>query len=106
MANKKYRKGYNFEKKIQEKYEKEGYFVIRSSGSHGIADLVAIPSLESRYIGMIGNVYADNPPILIQCKATKKGKYTKECSKLIKIAKKYGCKAKLITKEKEIDLVL
>ncbi|SRR5712692_938317 len=41
MTNPKYVRGRNLEYLIKEKLEKEGYFVTRSAGSHGI-DLVAL----------------------------------------------------------------
>lgn len=39
MAN--YAKGYNYEREIKESLEKEGYFVVRSAGSHSAFDLIA-----------------------------------------------------------------
>ncbi len=62
MPNKNYRAGYLLELSTKKKWEEKGFYVIRSAGSHGIADLVALCS------GSSGNplVY------LIQCKT--KGK--------------------------------
>lgn len=62
MPNPKYQAGYRLELETKKKWEAKGYYVIRSAGSHGIADLVALCS------GSSGNplVY------LIQCKT--KGK--------------------------------
>lgn len=62
MPNRNYVNGYNFERLTKKKWEEKGFYVIRSSGSHGIADLVALCA------GSSGNpmVY------LIQCKT--KGK--------------------------------
>lgn len=37
-----YRKGFRLEHKVKQLLEKEGFFVVRSAGSRGIADLVAI----------------------------------------------------------------
>jgi len=37
-----YRKGASLEYKVKAELEKQGFFVIRSAGSHGLADLVAI----------------------------------------------------------------
>jgi len=48
-----YKRGYNFEKRVQKALEDKGYFVVRSAGSKGPVDLVAIDD---------GQVY------LIQCK--------------------------------------
>jgi hypothetical protein len=49
-----YRSGANFERELKHELEGIGYYVIRSAGSHGQADLVALKR------GV--------PPILIQCK--------------------------------------
>jgi len=40
--NSNYRRGYNFELRVKHSLEKRGYFVVRSSGSHGPADLLAV----------------------------------------------------------------
>ena len=37
-----YQKGYQIERKALKELEKENYFVVRSSGSHLMADLVAV----------------------------------------------------------------
>jgi len=37
-----YRRGYAFELRVKRSLEKRGYFVVRSSGSHGPADLLAV----------------------------------------------------------------
>jgi len=36
-----YRKGYSLERNVKLHLESQGYYVIRSAGSHGIADLMA-----------------------------------------------------------------
>ena len=36
-----YAKGYNYEREVKEQLEKQGYFVIRSAGSHSAIDLIA-----------------------------------------------------------------
>jgi len=51
-----YKKGRSFEYRVRRYYEKQGYLVIRSAGSKGIADLVAIKGDEV---------------LLIQCKIRK-----------------------------------
>jgi len=40
--NNNYRRGYNFELRVKRSLEKRGFFVVRSSGSHGPADLLAV----------------------------------------------------------------
>jgi Holliday junction resolvase len=37
-----YRRGRAKEYRLKKKYEKEGFIVLRTSGSHGFADLIAI----------------------------------------------------------------
>ena len=61
MPNKNYISGRNFEYKVRDYLTSKGYLVIRSAGSKGVADLVAIRKVHSR-----PNVY--HRPILIQCK--------------------------------------
>ena len=50
-----YRKGSDFERFVKYQLEEEGYFVVRSAGSHGPADLVALKG--------------GFPTMLVQCKA-------------------------------------
>lgn len=42
MTNKNYRRGYDAEKRLAKRLEKEGWFVIRSHASKGPVDLIAI----------------------------------------------------------------
>lgn len=42
MPNKAYGRGRALEYAMKDKLEKQGYFVVRAAGSHGVADLVAI----------------------------------------------------------------
>ena len=58
MVNKNYQSGRRFEYKVKKYYENKGYTVLRTSGSHGFADLVAIKN-DARTI------------IFIQCKNRK-----------------------------------
>lgn len=57
----KYSNGANFERRVKKLWEKKDYLVIRSAGSRGIADLVALKSCASCY-EMHAEVF------LIQCK--------------------------------------
>lgn len=57
MPNKNYISGKNFEYKVRDYFVNKGYFVVRSAGSKGIADLVAFNSRN-----------AAEYPLLIQCK--------------------------------------
>ena len=45
MGNKNYEKGMRKERKIKAQLEREGFIVLRTRGSRGFADLVAINSL-------------------------------------------------------------
>ena len=51
-----YAKGRRFEYRVKEWLEERGFYVVRSAGSKGIADLVALK---------------DNQTFLVQCKAYK-----------------------------------
>jgi Holliday junction resolvase len=64
LPNNNYVNGANFERKVKKHYEDLGYYVIRSAGSHGVADLVCLkPSWwEETPITEI---------ILVQCKTYK-----------------------------------
>ena len=43
LSNKNYVKGRNFEYRVQNYLRKKGYYVIRSYGSKGLYDLIAVP---------------------------------------------------------------
>lgn len=45
--NKNYQRSATRERKIKQQFEKEGWFAIRASGSHGVADVVAIRPVKS-----------------------------------------------------------
>lgn len=47
----KYRKGYDLERKIKKHFEKQDYYVMRSSGSKGLFDLMVLD--EARFINLI-----------------------------------------------------
>jgi len=97
MPNKNYVKGANFERQVKKQYEEIGYLVVRTAGSHGVADLVAFPPLR--------NVKEWNP-ILIQCKNTKKVYLPDDMKELKSIADRYGLRAVLISKQnKKLPLV-
>ena len=94
MPNRNYQKGRAFEYKTKKEYEKKGYLVFRTAGSHSVADLIAIPPMRWAH---------EWNPIFIQCKTTKdkniniitkvKKKYKKEVNELQKVAHEYGCRA-------------
>ena len=74
MGNKSYIKGRNFEYRVKKYYENKGYYVIRSAGSHGIFDLIAISN--TKVLG-------------IQCRVNKKIKKD-EIEKMAEFETKYG----------------
>lgn len=61
MPNNNYRRGATFERKIKKQWEDDGYLVIRSAGSKGPVDLVAIKSTAVYEVHVV----------LIQCKLRK-----------------------------------
>lgn len=67
-----YQKGYHYELKMATYFRRRGYFVTRSAGSHGVADLVAIKK--------------GKRPLLIQCKKGSGGVDADEHNKLYNVA--------------------
>ena len=57
-----YKRGYKLERDIMDKLEQEGYYVIRSAGSHRLCDVIAIPKSND----------PDPRVLCIQCKKTSK----------------------------------
>ena len=45
-----YRRGADFERRVCKYFDKQGYFTIRSAGSHSIIDLVAIKAGEVKLV--------------------------------------------------------
>jgi len=81
--NNNYRRGYNFELRVKRSLEKRGYFVVRSSGSHGPADLLAVSK--------------DGKVLAIQCKLD--GYIPpKEFRKLLTLTSRYPVVAYLASK--------
>ena len=74
MPNKAYRKGYTFEIYVANYLRKNGFYVVRSAGSHGVFDLIAIYH---------GQIYG------IQCK-TDGRLLRKELTEIVKTAEKHG----------------
>lgn len=63
-----YSKGAAFERRVKKQLERLGYYVIRSAGSHGYADLAAFQ--------------AHRRPLLIQCKYGSEPDFKEEFHKL------------------------
>ncbi len=73
----KYKKGADFERRVKKLLENDGYLCVRSAGSKGAADLIAINPFNKTVL-------------LIQCKL--KGSISKkERGVLISVAKDFGC---------------
>lgn len=69
MPNRNYNKGRAYEYKIKKRYEKLGYTVFRSAGSHSPADLVAVCPVVLR----AATLHAPQTEVIfIQCKTSKK----------------------------------
>jgi len=87
-----YRKGYRFEIRVKEDLEEKGYFVIRSAGSKGVFDLIAIAPNGKEILG-------------IQCKAG--GKIpSEEKQEIIKVAEKYNIKPCLaLKKDRKYEII-
>ena len=56
MSRSNYRRGYAFEVRVRKYLESLGFYVIRSAGSHGVADLIAFKRGQNM------------KPLMIQCK--------------------------------------
>lgn len=67
MVNKNYIAGRNFEYKVKKYYENQGFTVLRTSGSHGFADLIAVKNFEI----FVGKGYFIKTIEFIQCKNRK-----------------------------------
>lgn len=75
MTNKKYQQGRRFEYRVRDYLIQKGYFVVRSAGSKGSADLIAIIPH-----------YSHSKVFLIQCKYGKSPINRQEIVKLTRIA--------------------
>lgn len=63
-----YERGVRFERQVKKKWEDDGFWVMRSAGSKGKVDLVAIKVAECSSCELNG-AYAEFPDVfLIQCK--------------------------------------
>ena len=81
-----YRRGYNFEDRCRKALERLGYVVVRSAGSKGPADLVAL---------------RDGVVLLVQCKLDHGLFDAKERIKLLETASLAGAIPVLAEREKE-----
>lgn len=84
MPNPRYRRGADFERKVQDLLTSVGYFTMRGAGSHGIADIVAIYTRAERIW-------------FVQCKTD--GKISPaDWNELVVMAKVYGAEPVLASK--------
>lgn len=72
MGNSNYRKGASLERRIKAKFEALGLYVMRSAGSHGIADLA---------------VFGPGAVALIQCKTGKAKTSKADCDELLRLSR-------------------
>lgn len=77
-----YKKGRRFEYKVKKELEEQGYYVIRSAGSRGVFDLIAI-----KWDEVLG----------IQCKLGKVSE--KEIKEMFEVGSKYGIIPVIVTKD-------
>jgi Holliday junction resolvase len=82
-----YNKGAYFERRCRKALEKQGFFVVRSAGSRGPADLVAFKT------GM------NKRTLLIQCTLDKGSKNITDFRRLCSVAQKTGCYPVLAVRE-------
>lgn len=85
-----YEKGRAYEYRVKKKLEDEGWTVLRSAGSHGFADLVAIrqhPTTKWEGMGWPTKLDMLDEIKLIQCKT---GKSSKRARKEVDISKWNG----------------
>ena len=85
-----YRRGYVLEKDVMKQLEEQGFYVIRSAGSHRLCDLIAIPN----------KAMINDKPLCIQCKKTSKPNQLprisrKELEALKRLEKNYNVKVLL-----------
>jgi Holliday junction resolvase len=85
MVNKGYERGRAFEYKMVTYFKRRGYYVTRSAGSHGAADLVAVKK--------------NQRPIFVQCKTGAAKVDMEEHNKLFHAALAAGARAIIVSKE-------
>lgn len=86
MATQQYRQGAAFENRVKDRFEEAGYYVLRSAGSKGVADLVAFDLMADR-------ITHHPVPLMIQCKRGKNGLGVEAWNHFYAIADAAGCLA-------------
>ena len=91
MPNRKYNRGSAFERRIKRELEDADHYVVRSAGSRGAVDLMAVDCV--------------GRPYFVQCK--KDGRITKaEWSKLFEVGKSHNTTTLLVSKPKRNEPVM
>ncbi len=99
-----YSKGRSFENYVKAKLEREGWWVCRSAGSKGKADLVAIRCANPFTVK--GQTYFPAAVQLIQCKSGKKKIAGAEKQELIDLANELNVTAAVAFKDKSGSVVV
>ncbi len=84
MASSQYRLGADFENRTRDRFEEAGYYVVRSAGSRGVADLVVFDVTADR-------VSRFPAPLMIQCKRGRNGLGVEAWNHFYAIADAAGC---------------
>jgi Holliday junction resolvase len=66
MTNRQYKRGRALEYLMKDKLEKQGYFVVRAAGSHGVADIIGVR--KQRLYFPIGNKNYYHEILFVSCK--------------------------------------
>ena len=101
MPNRNYNKGRAYEYKIKKRYEKLGYTVFRTAGSHSPADLIALRCLKRIHLNWNSMSLLD--VVLIQCKTIRPVHWQNEpeIETFLKWARDLGCTGRFYIKTTE-----
>jgi Holliday junction resolvase len=84
MCGARYKRGRAFEYRVKKKLEREGYYVVRSAGSHSVADLVAV----RKKVGRTAVTIPLAEVLFVQCFRGRKS--ARELVKLVEVCEDYG----------------
>ena len=88
-----YQRGYKFERRVREHLEKQGYWVIRSAGSRGLADLAAFGQSIAVNVGKDSEYVFPGEVMLIACRVSKERFSPAERQSLKNLARHLGHEA-------------
>jgi Holliday junction resolvase len=94
MPNRNYITGRNFEYRVKAYLESLGYFVMRSCGSKGVYDLIAVPPANKNKIPIS---FVTGKALLIQCKK-RDYVHPEEMERLQKTSRKLDAQAFVVTR--------